>query len=70
MLSLNRTPSRCVLDLNSIRLKSFKVGLVGDFPNTVNKPAARKLKNEFIFVRIRIFKIRDFTRMRFTIYEK
>jgi hypothetical protein len=54
ILSVNRIPKRCVLDLNSIRFKSFVVGLAGDLPNTVNKPAASKLRNEFILVRIRI----------------
>jgi len=51
ILSVNRIPKRCVLDLNSIRSKSFVVGLAGDLPNTVNKPAASKLRNEFILVR-------------------
>jgi len=54
ILSVNRIPKRCVLDLNSIRFKSFVVGLAGDLPNTVNKPAASKLRNEFILVRTRI----------------
>ena len=43
-----------MLDLNSIRFKSFVVGLAGDLPNTVNKSAASKLRNEFILVRTRI----------------
>jgi len=54
ILSVNRIPKRCVLDLNSIRFKSFVVGLAGDLPNIVNKPAASKLSNEFILVRTRI----------------
>jgi len=54
ILSVNRIPKRCVLDLNSIRFKSCVVGLAGDLPNTVNKPAASKLRNEFILVRTRI----------------
>ena len=49
-----------MLVLNSIRLKSFEVGLAGDLPNTVKITAARKLKNEFIFVRTRIIRIRGF----------
>ena len=62
ILSLNRIPIRCVLVLNSIRFKSFVAGLAGDLPNTVNKTAARKLKNEFIFVRTRIIRICVFPR--------
>jgi len=60
MLSLNRTPRRCVLVLNSICLKSSVVGFAGDLPNTVNKTAAIELKNEFIFVRTCIIRIRVF----------
>jgi len=30
------------------------VGLAGDLPNTVTKPAASKLRKEFILVRTRI----------------
>jgi hypothetical protein len=54
ILSLNLIPKRCVLDLNSIRFKSFVVGLAGDLPNIANRPAASKLRNEFILVRTRI----------------
>jgi len=54
IFSVNRIPKRCVLDLNSIRFKSFVVGLAGDLPNNVNKLAASKLSNEFILVRTRI----------------
>jgi hypothetical protein len=68
ILSLNRIPKRCVLDLNSIRFKSFVVGLAGDLPNIVNKPAASKLRNEFILVRTRILMIRGLFGTRFTIF--
>ena len=54
IFSLNLMPKRCVLDLNSIMFKSSAVGLAGDFPNTDNKPAASKLKNEFVLTRKRI----------------
>jgi hypothetical protein len=54
ILSLNRIPKRCVLVLNSIRFKSFVVGLAGDLPNNDNNPAANKARNEFILVRTRI----------------
>lgn len=68
IFSVNRIPKRCVLDLNSIRSKSFVVGLAGDLPNIVNKPAASKLRNEFILVRTRILMIRGFIETRFAIF--
>jgi len=54
-------PKLCVLDLNSIFLKSFAVGLAGDLPNIDNTPAAIKARNEFILVRIRILLIWSFS---------
>jgi len=57
-----------VLDLNSIRFKSFAAGLAGDLPNIADKPAASRPINEFILVRTRALMIRGLFGMQFTIF--
>jgi hypothetical protein len=48
-----------VLVLNSIRLKSLAVGLVGGLPNTDNNRPASRPRNEFILERTDIFQVVD-----------